>query len=184
MTRSLQSWFLTTALVAASAASAFSFELTSPDIADGGTIASKHVYNQHGCDGLNLSPALHWSAPPAGAKSFAVLVHDPDARGGLGFWHWFVYDLPATTEGLPEEVGAHGESLPAGAAQIATDFGVAAYGGPCPPKGDKPHHYHFTVYALKSARVDMPSNATAAQAEAIVARNALDKAGFIATYGR
>ena len=133
MTRFL---FLASALLVASTTGALAFELTSPDMANGGTIDRKHVYNAHGCDGSNLSPALRWTAPPAGVKSFAVLVRDTDARGGAGWRHWFVYDLPATTSGLPEGAGTHGENLPDGAAQVTNDFGVPGYDGPCPPGGE------------------------------------------------
>ena len=106
-------------------------------------------------------------------------MHDPDARGGAGWWHWFAYDLPATATGLAE-----GAKLPEGAAQVKNDFGDAGYDGPCPPKGDKPHHYHFTLYALKSAKLAIPPDATPAQAEAAVKADAIGQAGFVATYGR
>ena len=108
-----------------------------------------------------------------------MLVHDPDApTGGAGFWHWVVYNIPATATGLPQGVGKDGKGLPEGAKQVATDFGVPGYGGPCPPKGDKPHHYHFTVYALKTDKLDLPPHATASLAGFLINANALGKASL------
>ena len=94
-------------LLAGAAAPAMAFELRSPDIMPGGgRIADTFVYNGFGCAGGNLSPALAWRDPPPGTKSFAVLVHDPDApTGGAGFWHWVVYDIPAHVTGLPQGAG-------------------------------------------------------------------------------
>jgi Raf kinase inhibitor-like YbhB/YbcL family protein len=76
--------------------------LSSADIAPGAKIADTHVFSGFGCSGKNQSPALSWAGAPQETQSFAVLVHDPDApTGGAGWWHWVVYDLPATTTGLP-----------------------------------------------------------------------------------
>ncbi|MFP5406637.1 MAG: YbhB/YbcL family Raf kinase inhibitor-like protein, partial [Gammaproteobacteria bacterium] len=144
-------------------ATSFAFDLTSEDIEPNGTVANKFVYDGFGCSGENVSPALHWKAAPPGTKSFALMVHDPDApTGGAGWWHWVVYDLPASTHSLPEGAGsADGSKLPSGAVQQKTDFGVPGWGGPCPPAGDKPHRYHFTIYALKVEKLDVPPGATA-----------------------
>ncbi|MGO8737765.1 YbhB/YbcL family Raf kinase inhibitor-like protein [Rhodoblastus sp.] len=173
-------------LVAAPVAPAAAFELRSPDIMPGGgRIDETFVYNGFGCEGGNLSPALAWRNPPPGARSFAITLHDPDARAGAGFWHWLVYDIPATTTGLPQGAGAkNGASLPAGAKQVATDFGTPGYGGPCPPKGDKPHHYKFTIYAEKADKLAIPPNATASVAGFVINANALGKASLTGTYGR
>lgn len=172
--------------LAASTVAAAAFELKSPDIAPGGgAIAETFVYNGFGCAGGDLSPALVWKNPPDGTKSFAVLVHDQDApTGGAGFWHWVVYDIPASATGLPQGVGKDGKGLPAGAKQLATDFGVPGYGGPCPPKGDKPHRYNFTVYALKTDRLELPPKATASLAGFVINANALGKATLTGTYSR
>jgi Raf kinase inhibitor-like YbhB/YbcL family protein len=181
----LKKFLVSVAFFAVSAGSAGAFELKSPDVTDGGAIAEKFVYNGFGCAGGDLSPALNWSDPPAGTKSFAVLAHDPDApTGGAGFWHWVVYNIPATATGLPQGVGKDGKGLPEGAAQVATDFGVPGYGGPCPPKGDAPHHYHFTVYALKTDKIELPPHATASLAGFFINANALGKATLTATFGR
>jgi Raf kinase inhibitor-like YbhB/YbcL family protein len=167
------------------ASSASAFELKSADVAPGGAIADKFVFKGFGCAGGNLSPALSWSGAPEGTKSFALLVHDPDApTGGAGFWHWIVTNIPGSANGLPQGVGADGKGLPAGAAQGVTDFGAPGYGGPCPPKGDKPHHYNFTIYALKVDKLDLPQGATASLTGFMVNANALGKATLTGTYGR
>ncbi|MDD1665608.1 MAG: YbhB/YbcL family Raf kinase inhibitor-like protein [Methanomicrobiales archaeon] len=99
------------------------------------------------CDGTNVSPPLSWHPVPQGAASIAVLVIDPDAPGGT-FTHWVAYNIQPGTRAIP--AGAPGKNvLPAGSVQGMNDMGRQGYGGPCPPKG-KPHHYHFTVYALDS----------------------------------
>lgn len=161
------------------------FTLTSPDFSRGGTIAKEQVYDSFGCTGGNISPALAWSGAPAGTKSFALLVHDPDApTGGAGWWHWVVVDIPAGTHELPKGAGkADGSRLPAGAVSIASDFGAPGYGGPCPPVGDKPHHYHFTIYALKVEKLDLPKGASASLAGFMVNANAIGKATLIGTFG-
>ena len=103
------------------------FTLTSSDIAPGGKIAETAVFNGFGCKGGNISPALAWSGAPAGTKSFALLVHDPDAPTGSGWWHWVVYNIPAGTNSLPAGAGDPNKSLmPAGAVQGRTDFGTPA----------------------------------------------------------
>ncbi len=178
----LKRFLLSAALVTASAAGAWAFELKSPVFSDGGTIAEKYSYQGFGCVGGNLSPALSWSDPPAGTKSFALMMHDPDApTGGAGFWHWIVIDIPASATGLPEGVG---KDLPEGAVEISGDFGKPGYGGPCPPKGDKPHHYNFTLYALKTDKLEIPPQATASLVGFLVNSNALGKATLTGVFGR
>ncbi|HEY6921916.1 MAG TPA: YbhB/YbcL family Raf kinase inhibitor-like protein, partial [Steroidobacteraceae bacterium] len=136
--------------------------LVSPDIGQGKTLSEDQVFNLFGCKGKNLSPELHWSGAPEGTKSFAVMVFDPDAPTGSGFWHWVVYDIPADVDHLPAEAGDPKKpGLPKGAIQGRTDFGISAYGGPCPPPG-KPHHYHFKLFALKVPKLEVPADATAA----------------------
>jgi Raf kinase inhibitor-like YbhB/YbcL family protein len=97
------------------------------------------------CDGTDRSPNLRWGDPPAGAKSFAVVVDDPDATRGV-FTHWLVYGLPADTRALAAGAPA-GERLGNGGTQGKNDFGVNGYRGPCPPRGQA-HEYRFFVYAL------------------------------------
>lgn len=178
---------LAAALVAVCAsAQAQNFELASSDIAPDQSIGARFVFNGFGCTGQNVSPGLSWKNAPAGTKSFAVMVHDPDApTGGAGFWHWVVVNIPATGSGLPQGAGAgDGKALPAGAQQIATDFGAPGWGGPCPPAGDTPHRYNFTVYALKVDKLELPANATASLTGFMVNSNAIAKASLSARYGR
>jgi Raf kinase inhibitor-like YbhB/YbcL family protein len=114
------------------------------------------------------------------------MVHDPDApTGGAGFWHWVVVNIPAGTTFLAQGSGtADGKGLPAGARQINTDLWAPGWGGPCPPAGDKPHRYNFTVYALKVDKLDLPPTATASLAGFMVNSNVLGKATFSGTFGR
>lgn len=177
--------FLATFNLAAGAADA-QFRLTSASIKPGGTIAEEQVFNSFGCNGRNVSPALEWSGAPRDTKSFALLVHDPDApTGGAGFWHWIVFDIPAGATGLPKGAGkSDGAALPPGAASVANDYGMQGYGGPCPPAGDKPHRYNFTLYALKVATLDVPKDASASVAGFMINANAIGKAMLTAKYGR
>ena len=151
----------------------------------GSVVTMQYVYNSFGCTGKNISPALKWENAPEGTKSFAITVYDPDAPTGSGWWHWMVYNIPANVTELPEGAGsADGKMLPAGTKQGPTDFGMAAYGGPCPPPGDTPHHYIFTVYALKVEKIEVPANATSALLGYNLNGNALAKASFTVTFGR
>jgi Raf kinase inhibitor-like YbhB/YbcL family protein len=136
-----------------------------------------------GCNGQNISPALQWYNPPAGTRSYAVTAYDPDAPTGSGWWHWVMYNIPAGTAGLPAGAG-NGRNAPRGSAQGQTDFGTKGYGGPCPPVGDRPHHYHFTVFALKVDKLDLPGNATAAMVGFNLNANKLGTARVTALYAR
>lgn len=168
------------------AAHAAPFKLYSPEIRPNTIIKEAQVFNGFGCTGGNVSPTLEWKNAPKGTKSFALLVHDPDApTGGSGWWHWVVINLPADTTKLASGAGkADGSALPAGAVQINTDFGGPGWGGPCPPVGDKPHRYNFTLHALKVEKLDLPPGATAALAGYMINANSLGKAKFTGTYGR
>ena len=165
-------------------ASAPRFRLTSTDIPANNRLTMKQVFNGFGCTGENVSPALSWSGAPAGTKSFAITVYDPDAPTGSGWWHWMLYDIPASVTSLPAGAGTTPSLLPAGAVQGMTDFGVKQWGGPCPPVGDKPHRYIFTVYALKVDKLDVPANATSALIGFHLNGNLLAKDTFTALYGR
>ena len=171
--------------LASLSAQAADFTLRSPTIAPGARLTDAQVFNGFGCTGQNISPALTWSGAPAGTKSYAVTVYDPDAPTGSGWWHWVVYNLPATVTELPQGAGAPGnDKLPAGAVQGRTDFGTAAFGGACPPVGDTPHRYIFTVHALKVEKLELPAEPTAALIGYMLHANGLGKASFTATYGR
>jgi Raf kinase inhibitor-like YbhB/YbcL family protein len=170
-------------VVSATAADA-PFTLTSPDIANGKTMSEAQVFNSFGCSGRNVSPALAWSNVPSGTKSFALLVHDPDAPTGSGWWHWVVYNIPADAKSIPADAGDPKKGLmPGGAVQGRTDFGTPGYGGPCPPPG-KPHHYYFRLYALKVPKLDLPADASAALVGFNVKANSLGEAQILGLYGR
>ena len=164
-------------------AAASHFKLTAPDLASKGRITLPHVFNGMGCNGQNISPALQWSNPPAGTKSFAVTMYDPDAPTGSGWWHWVMYNIPASTTALTDGAG-NGKNAPRGSEQGMTDFGKKEYGGPCPPVGDKPHHYHITVFALKVDKLDVPGNATSAMVGYNLNANKLASSRVTALYGR
>ena len=161
------------------------FRLQSPGMAPNGMLANDQVYSGFGCSGKNLSPALHWSGAPQGTQSFALMVYDPDAPTGSGWWHWVIYNIPASTTDLSAGAGASGSTLlPAGAVQGRTDFGTSGYGGPCPPAGDKPHHYIFTLYALKVDKLDVPADASPALIGFYVHANKLAATKITALFGR
>ena len=161
-----------------------SFTVESNDVADGQQMTDAQVYSGFGMTGQNISPELRWHGFPAETKSFAVTCYDPDAPTGSGWWHWVVFNIPATATELPEGVAADGKGLPAGATQGRTDFGAPGFGGACPPKGDKPHRYIFTVYALKTDKLDVPADGTAALVGFMINANKLAAASFTAKYGR
>jgi hypothetical protein len=161
------------------------FTLTSPDIAADSTIDRKFEFDGFGCSGENRSPSLKWSGAPAGTKSYAITLYDPDAPTGSGFWHWFVVNIPGNVTELASNAGAiGGANLPDGAKHVRIDYGISGFGGPCPPEGDPPHRYIFTVHALRVERLDIPDDATAAVAGFMVNANSLGKASFTAKYGR
>jgi Raf kinase inhibitor-like YbhB/YbcL family protein len=161
------------------------FTITSPDIQDGKAIPLKHAFSGMGCTGDNVSPALAWSGAPAGTKSYALTCYDPDAPTGSGWWHWVVYNIPAKVTALPAGAGDPDRKLmPAGAVQGNTDFGDIGYGGPCPPPGDKPHHYHFVVYALDVEKFDIPAGVTAANVGFNIHFHQLAKAELVALFSR
>jgi Raf kinase inhibitor-like YbhB/YbcL family protein len=178
--------FLTIVLSAVSTWTyASDFKLSSPEIKANSSIPKSFEFNGFGCSGLNKSPALKWSGAPKDTKSFAVTVYDPDAPSGSGWWHWMVINIPANVKGLASGAGdVNSTTLPGGAVQNRIDYGVAAWGGTCPPKGDKPHHYIFSVYALKTDKLEVPADATAALTGFMIKANSLGKASFIARYGR
>jgi Raf kinase inhibitor-like YbhB/YbcL family protein len=127
-------------------------QVTSSSFKDGDYLSMDHVMAASygfGCSGGNQSPQLSWSGAPEGTRTFAVTCFDPDAPTGSGFWHWVVANIPGTVSELPLDAGnpASGK-LPAGAVTLRNDAGTNAYAGPCPPQGDHPHRYYFTVFAV------------------------------------
>jgi len=169
------------AAVAAPALAA-GFAVTSPDFRNGGAIAMRQVFGQ--CGGQNVSPALSWSGEPAGTHSFAVTLFDPDAPGGSGWWHWSVFNIPASVHSLPEGAGSGGSAgLPPGAVQGRNDFGSGGYGGPCPPPGPA-HHYRVTIYAVKVPAVPLDAAAPGAAVGAALKADALATAELVGMFGR
>ena len=184
MIKTLISYFIAFC-IASTVAYAGEFTLTSPTIKPGSFLDDEQVFSGFGCSGKNLSPALKWAASPKGTKSFAVTVYDPDAPTGSGWWHWLVYNIPANVDEIAAGAGdPTGKLLPTGAVQGRSDYGTHAFGGACPPKGDKPHRYIFTVYALKIEKIDVPIDSSAALIGFRINANSLGKASFTAKYGR
>jgi len=175
--------FIGITLFAISTACASAFELISPDVQEGQVMSSAQVYKGFGCSGGNLSPALSWKGAPAGTRSFAVTVYDPDAPTGSGWWHWVVYDISATATALAAGAAIKAP-LPVGSKQGRNDFGARNFGGACPPAGDKPHRYVFTVHALKLEKLGVPEDASAALIGFMLHSNSLDKAQITSTYAR
>jgi len=113
--------------------------LSSTAFASGQNIPSKYS-----CLGREISPDLSWTGAPAATKSFALILDDPDAS--MGTWvHWMIYNIPVTTNGLPEAIPV-GDQLSNGSLQGKNSSGKLGYNGPCPPSGT--HHYFFKLYAL------------------------------------
>ncbi|WP_449369286.1 YbhB/YbcL family Raf kinase inhibitor-like protein [Vogesella facilis] len=178
MTRLLLSTLLLAALPA------MAFEVDSPQLQAGQPMAKAQEYNGFGCNGGNVSPALHWQHAPAGTRSFAVTVYDPDAPTGSGWWHWVLFNLPAGTSSLPAGAGNPGGALPAGSMQSRTDYGTPGFGGACPPPGDKPHRYIFTVHALKVDKLELGADSSPALVGYMLNANSLGKATLTTLYGR
>jgi Raf kinase inhibitor-like YbhB/YbcL family protein len=163
-------------------------KVTSNSFEDGDYLAQDHILSADygfGCAGGNRSPHLKWQGVPPGTKSFAVLCFDPDAPTGSGFWHWVVVNIPPNVTELPLDAGnpASGE-LPAGALQVRTDFGKPGYGGPCPPEGDHPHRYLFTVHAVSLDKLPVAADTAAAVVGFYLNFNTLAKASLMGLYKR
>ncbi len=163
--------------VPASAEPLINFTLTSPDFKDGDTLDNRFVFNGFGCTGENKAPVMQWSAAPMETKYFALTMYDPDAPTGSGWWHWLVINMPATINELDVK------TLPEGAIETRTDYGVTGFGGACPPVGDKPHHYIFTLYALKD-KIPLGADVPAAQIGFYINSLKIAETKMTATYGR
>ncbi|MEJ5996743.1 YbhB/YbcL family Raf kinase inhibitor-like protein [Corynebacterium sp. H130] len=131
-----------------------SFPLSSTDFVDGGTFKPEQL------GGTDISPQLKWSDLPEGTKSIAITCFDPDAPTGSGFWHWAVFNIPATVSEIP--TGAGDETLGGieGVVTLKGDSGKRGYYGPNPPAGHAPHRYLFAVHALDVEKLDIPADAT------------------------
>jgi Raf kinase inhibitor-like YbhB/YbcL family protein len=163
------------------------FTLTSPDLPAGKPIPDRFTANAFGCHGPNESPALKWSNAPAGTKSFALTMFDPYKPPASGWWHWVVYDIPATATELPRKAGDPGSpNLPAGAKQAPPDGEQPEphYYGPCPDEGDPPHHYTITVYALSVDHLNVPSTSTPANIDYVISTKTLAKSTIVRLFSR
>lgn len=167
------------AAVPVSFALAGDFKLTTDAAGANGAIAQRFAFNGFGCTGRNLSPTVRWSGVPAGTKSLALTVYDPDAPTGSGWWHWVVIDIPASAGALTAGTG-----LPAGAHALRNDYGSRSWGGPCPPSGEAPHRYIFSLYALDVANLGLPVDASPAMAGFAIHLHTLGRAQTTLTYGR
>lgn len=147
------------------------FMLRSTAFGDGDPIP-----REHSCDGANKSPPLGWSDAPAGTKSFALVVDDPDAPGGT-FRHWGAWNIPANSHSI--ESGQGGQ-FP----EAVNDFGKEGYGGACPPRGHGPHRYRFKLFALDTEKLDLPPGAKVEQVEKAAAEHLLGKAELTGTFER
>lgn len=159
------------------------FTLSSKDL--GGQATTIEEFDGFGCTGKNQSPQLSWENAPEGTKSFAITMYDPDAPTGSGWWHWVMFDIPASTNELETNAGNVAMNLaPTGAIQSITNYGVPGYGGPCPPEGHGPHQYVITVFALKTDKLGLDANTNPAIVGYYLGNNTLAKASIVAYYER
>lgn len=166
------------ALLASNTALAGSLTLSSTDIGNGKFMGKAQEYQGFGCNGSNISPQLSWSGAPEGTKAFAIMVHDPDAPTGSGWWHWQLVNVPKDVTSL-----AAGAAAPAGSRAMSNDYGVKGFGGACPPPKHGVHRYQFTVHAL-SKELELPEGASAALVGYLVKANSLGSSTIEALYKR
>lgn len=152
-----------------------SLTLTSPAFEHHGAIPAAHT-----CEGVDLSPPLAWTGAPAGTRSWALIVDDPDAPDPAAprrTWvHWVVYNLPADTTGLAAGASTR---LPPGTLEGTNDWDRTGYGGPCPPIGR--HRYFHKLYALDAVLPDL-GEPTKAQLERAMEGHVLARAELVGTY--
>ena len=158
------------------------FTVSSDDLKPGGRVGLANVFDRGDCKGENRSPQLTWRNPPAGTRSYAVTIFDPDAPGH-GWWHWAVAGIPATVTSLPADASASGFLQRIGASEARNDFGTDGYGGPCPPPG-KQHRYVITVYALKGTDLRVAQGRPAPMFEHEIGTLTIGTARLTVTYGQ
>lgn len=170
-------------LLSASLFAQKTFTLSSKDV--GGEATKTEEFNGFGCTGKNQSPQLSWINAPEGTKSFAITMYDPDAPTGSGFWHWVVFDIPANVTQLVTDAGNISSNLmPKGAIQSVTSYGVAGYGGPCPPEGHGLHQYIITVHALKTDKLGLDTETNPVLIGYNLWMNTIAKASIVFYYQR
>jgi len=158
--------------------------LASVAMPDGSTAAQAQVGNTHragrvGCHGESRSPDLEWSGAPAGVRSYAVTMFDPDAPRVGGVWHWVVFDIAPTTTSLPAALPANTPL----ARQARNTANAPSYMGPCPPPGS-PHRYVVTLYALNVASLSLPDGTDNAPVRAAIQAHTLTSATLTAHYSQ
>jgi Raf kinase inhibitor-like YbhB/YbcL family protein len=149
-------------------------KLTIPAFAPGAPVPKENT-----CDGADRSPAMEWSGAPAGTKSFALVVDDPDAPGGT-FTHWGAYDIAVTTHHLAEGAGVVGADF----AQARNDFDAPFYKGPCPPRHGGAHRYRFTLYALDVPHIAAGPHPLVIDLAKAMEGHVLASAKVVASYAR
>lgn len=153
-------------------------DVSSASFADGATQPRSVAFAA--CGGDDISPQLSWRGAPAGTKSFVLTEFDTDARAGAGFWHWLVVNIPPSVTSLNA-----GAVLPAGAVAGLTDHGLPGYQGPCPPEGDPPHHYIFTISALNVASLpSITADSTGAEVQMALQGHVIAQGTYRGTYAR
>ncbi|HTV49790.1 MAG TPA: YbhB/YbcL family Raf kinase inhibitor-like protein [Steroidobacteraceae bacterium] len=168
--------------IATSAFAAEPFTLTSSTFKDGTMLPLRYtgdLKTNPNCLGENVSPALHWSNAPAGTKSFALLLIDPEGRNGLGVVHWVAYDIPATVDGFAEGEVSKPSSKYVGGKSIVNR---STYFGPCPPPDTAPHHYTFTLIATDLEPGALPPGLTRDELLAKLQGHTKAAAGIVALY--
>ncbi|ACA16193.1 PEBP family protein [Methylobacterium sp. 4-46] len=184
MTHRPAAFILSLCILFSNSAMAESFKLTSSDISDGTFMSAAQEFQGFGCTGGNRSPHLSWSGAPAKTEAFAVFAYDPDAPTGSGWWHWQLVNIPKEVTSLAAGIGETGKGLtPAGSISVTNDYGIAGFGGACPPRGHGVHRYQFTVYAL-SKKLDLPAGASGALTGYMVRAHALGSSTIEALYKR
>ncbi|WP_291724130.1 YbhB/YbcL family Raf kinase inhibitor-like protein [Bernardetia sp.] len=159
------------------------FTLSSSDI--GGQATKTEEFNGFGCTGQNQSPHLSWKNAPKETKSFAITVYDPNAPTESGWWHWVVFDIPSDINELVTGAGDIKQNLmPKEAIQSITNYGVAGYGGPCPPKNHGLHQYIVTLHALKTDKLGLDASTNPAVVGYYLWNNTIAKASLVFYYQR
>ncbi|MFB7632444.1 YbhB/YbcL family Raf kinase inhibitor-like protein [Streptomyces sp. NPDC056149] len=154
------------------------FTVVSEEVEPGGALRPEQVYAEG-----NRSPQLRWEGAPEGTKSYAVTCYDPDAPTGSGFWHWVLFDIPASVTELPAGAGSGDlKGLPAGAVHARNDYGTRDFGGAAPPPGDGPHRYVFTVYAVDQEKLGPDADASPAVVGFNLRFHTLGRAQLIGEY--
>lgn len=170
------------ALLQTQTAHAAEFTLSSQNISHGDFMPKAQEFAGFGCTGDNLSPQLSWQGAPANTEAFALMVYDPDAPTGSGWWHWQLVNIPKHVTQLAAGIGSL-TPAPKGSLSIANDYGVKGFGGACPPPGHGAHRYQFTLHAL-SKKLSLPENASAALTGYSVLAHSLASSTLEALYKR